>query len=107
MIAIGERVISKWKDGRSYYFSGRVTNVNREKNTCEISWDDGGPKTIVNFKWIRFSVDLLTETHRDVGKNEQNHKGQDIDWDGGNHRFKDLDDVINSYSPHLKVIEIN
>jgi hypothetical protein len=106
-VSPGDRVIAKWKDSRSCWFSGNIESVDRNEKTCEIGWCDGGVNSEVKFKWIRFSHDSVTAAHKDVGKNKKNQTGMVGDmWDGGEHRFKDLDKVINSYEPRLNVIEI-
>jgi hypothetical protein len=106
----GSRVIAKFKTKSSYYFSGTVVSVNRFDNTCEIRWDDNQSNlnsTTVKFEWMRISRDVTTAAHKDVGKNKGFLGGMVGDmWDGGDHRFKDLDAVINSYSPPLNVIKI-
>jgi hypothetical protein len=101
----GQRVISKCANGQSNWYSGDIVSVNRTDMVCEIKWDDGGKNRFVEFKWIRISIDDTTSSHKDVGKNNKHHVG--VEWDGGEHRFANLETVINSYDPPLNVIEMN
>ena len=102
---ISFRVVAKWPDFRQRakggpWFSGKITAISVETRTCSVEYDDGGNSDVVTFA----EVLLAPEAPRDVGKSGA--FSTRLGGDGGNHRHKNIEDVVASYSSHFATVPI-